>query len=170
MAMERSGRLPGPTTNLGMHRFGAGVAGKEGSAGKIGYQTFTAGALDIVGAGTNNTSRKVKIHAEGGLDVNGSVSVRGEAPFHFQKFSLSGGVIDTGWSAANYTVSIVGFRALNGDIEEFDARDIIQVYAYRSGGTWWLRADFASSGPHETWDVQAMRVVNGLVSATSTFY
>src|SRR5262249_31631336 len=30
---------------------GAGVAGKETNAGKIGYQAFTAGALDIVGAG-----------------------------------------------------------------------------------------------------------------------
>jgi hypothetical protein len=46
--------------------FGAGVAGKEPQAGKIGYQTFTADSLDIVGAGTNNTSRKIRFFAEGG--------------------------------------------------------------------------------------------------------
>ena len=44
-------------------KFGAGLAGQEGSAGRIGYQTFTAGALDIVGAGTG-VPRKVKIWDE----------------------------------------------------------------------------------------------------------
>jgi hypothetical protein len=55
--------------------FGAGVAGKEGSAGKIGYQTFSDG-LDIVGAGpaSGGSGRKVKIWAEGGATFNGSSS------------------------------------------------------------------------------------------------
>lgn len=39
-----------PGTNV-IH-FGFDVAGKQIDAGKIGYQTFTAGALDIIGAGT----------------------------------------------------------------------------------------------------------------------
>ena len=39
--------------------FGYDVAGKEVNAGKIGYQAFTAGFLDIVGAGA--TTRAVKI-------------------------------------------------------------------------------------------------------------
>lgn len=41
--------------------FGAGVAGKQTDAGKIGYGTFTAGALDIVGAGTGGSNRIVKL-------------------------------------------------------------------------------------------------------------
>ncbi len=41
--------------------FGAGVAGKESNAGKIGYATFTPGALDIVGAGTNFNGRTVQL-------------------------------------------------------------------------------------------------------------
>jgi hypothetical protein len=41
--------------------FGAGVVGKEVSAGKIGYQTYTPGALDIVGAGTVWCQPKNKI-------------------------------------------------------------------------------------------------------------
>ncbi len=40
--------------------FGSNVT-KENSAGKIGYQTFTAGALDIVGAGTTGIPRIVKL-------------------------------------------------------------------------------------------------------------
>ena len=54
--------------------FGANVAGKQANAGKIGYQTFTPGALDIVGAGTNTASRKIKFWTEGGatLQISGS--------------------------------------------------------------------------------------------------
>ena len=57
--------------------FGAGVAGKEVSAGKIGYQAFTAGALDIVGAGTTPTSRRVQVYAEGGTTFNGGLGING---------------------------------------------------------------------------------------------
>ena len=39
--------------------FGAGIAGKELNAGKIGYNSFGSGALEIVGAGTNATNRAV---------------------------------------------------------------------------------------------------------------
>jgi cytoskeletal protein CcmA (bactofilin family) len=59
--------------------FGAGVNGKQGDAGKIGYQTWTTGALDIVGAGTANTNRKIKLWAEGGATVAGDVVVAGTA-------------------------------------------------------------------------------------------
>jgi hypothetical protein len=54
--------------------FGAGVSGKEASAGKIGYQTFSADALDIVGAGTTNSNRRIRFYAEGGAIFNGSVT------------------------------------------------------------------------------------------------
>ena len=53
--------------------FGAGVVGKELSAGKVGYEVFTADALDIVGAGTTPTNRKIKVWAEGGATFNGEV-------------------------------------------------------------------------------------------------
>jgi len=39
--------------------FGYDVAGKEANAGKMGYQVFTAGALDIVGAGTGGRTVKI---------------------------------------------------------------------------------------------------------------
>lgn len=61
-------------TNTNVLELGAGVAGKEGSAGKIGYQTFST-ALDIVGAGTTGANRKIKMWAEGGTEFNGRVGI-----------------------------------------------------------------------------------------------
>ncbi|MFN0152377.1 MAG: hypothetical protein ACKVU1_16860 [bacterium] len=55
---------------------GAGLA-KEVNAGKIGYQTFSTDALDIVGAGSNTTNRKVKLYAQGGTTVDGNVTLNG---------------------------------------------------------------------------------------------
>lgn len=52
---------------------GAGVSGKEANAGKIGYQRFSTDALDIVGAGPNAGSRKIRFWAEGGSIFNGLV-------------------------------------------------------------------------------------------------
>lgn len=57
--------------------FGAGVVSKEVNAGKIGYQTFTADALDIVGAGSSTTDRKVKLYAEGGTTLTGPINIAG---------------------------------------------------------------------------------------------
>jgi hypothetical protein len=56
---------------------GAGIAGKDVSAGKIGYSIFTPGALDIVGAGTLGSNRRVKIWGEGGTTFSGPVSATG---------------------------------------------------------------------------------------------
>ena len=69
--------------------FGAGVAGKETNAGKIGYQTFTAGALDIVGAGTLVSNRKVNIFAEGGTTFNGPVGIGILSPASSAKLDIS---------------------------------------------------------------------------------
>jgi hypothetical protein len=59
--------------------FGAGVAGKEASAGKIGYQTWSAapnGALDIVGAGASVGTRKVKLWDN--VEIPGDLTVTGK--------------------------------------------------------------------------------------------
>lgn len=51
--------------------FGYGVVGKDPSAGRIGYQTYSGNALDIVGAGSNNVSRRVRVYSEGGTTIIG---------------------------------------------------------------------------------------------------
>jgi hypothetical protein len=62
--------------------FGYGLAGKETSAGKIGYETFTSDSLDIVGAGTASSNRKIKFWAEGGANFNGNVGIGTTTPQH----------------------------------------------------------------------------------------
>ncbi len=57
--------------------FGAGVAGKEINAGKIGYNSFVADGLSIVGSGTTASNRKVYVFAEGGTTFNGPINVWG---------------------------------------------------------------------------------------------
>jgi hypothetical protein len=52
---------------------------KEQNAGKIGYETFSGDSLDIVGAGTNVSSRKIKFWAEGGATFTGDVTMQGGA-------------------------------------------------------------------------------------------
>jgi hypothetical protein len=46
---------------------------RKANAGKISYQTFTPGALDIVGAGTNGTNRKIKFWNKGGAPIAGEI-------------------------------------------------------------------------------------------------
>lgn len=66
--------------NTSFLEFGAGISGKEGNAGKIAYQLFTADALDIIGAGTDGSNnRKIKFWAEGGSYFNGRIDVAGGA-------------------------------------------------------------------------------------------
>jgi hypothetical protein len=55
--------------------FGAGVAGKEANAGKIGYRAFSTDALDIVGAGTAASGgRLIRFYCENGASFNGQVN------------------------------------------------------------------------------------------------
>ncbi len=57
---------------------GAGLAGKEPNAGKIGYQVFSTSSLDIVGAGTQDNNRKITFWAEGGALFKGNVFTNGD--------------------------------------------------------------------------------------------
>jgi len=73
--------LPNNYNYLGINgknvlEFGRGLS-KEAAAGRIGYQTFSPDALDIVGAGTTSSNRKIKLYAEGGTELTGSLQVNG---------------------------------------------------------------------------------------------
>lgn len=58
-------------------RIGNNTGGQEAAAGTISYRKLTADSLDIVGAGTDGSNRKIKLWAEGGLAVNGSLTASG---------------------------------------------------------------------------------------------
>ena len=93
--------------------FGAGVAGKEVSAGKIGYQTFGSNnALDIVGAGTLGSNRKITFWNEGGAEFRGSVKVNGANTIEFGAGvagkEVSAGKIGYATFGANNALDIVG--------------------------------------------------------------
>lgn len=67
---------------------GVGV-GKEENAGKIAYKKFTDG-LDIVGAGTTGSTRKMTFFNEGGAVFKGKVNVQESATGAFYALSVNG--------------------------------------------------------------------------------
>lgn len=48
---------------------------KAGAAGQIAYRTYSSDGLDIVGAGTADSNRRLRIWAEGGATINGFLGV-----------------------------------------------------------------------------------------------
>jgi hypothetical protein len=90
---------------------GAGMAGKELNAGKIGYQTFTSDALDIIGAGTAQPNRKITFWAEGGALFKGALIANGDiatlANFTVDNNLTVNGIINAGltFRTADYTLS-----------------------------------------------------------------
>jgi outer membrane murein-binding lipoprotein Lpp len=68
--------------------FGRGIT-KEANAGKIGYGSFTADTLDIVGGGTINGSRNVKIWDN--LTVGGNINFTGSLYQNGNLFTSGGG-------------------------------------------------------------------------------
>ncbi len=82
--------------------FGAGLT-KELNAGKIGYATFTVGALDIVGAGTAISNRVIRFWNEGGAIFGGNVGINTTTVAGFA-LSVNGNIrtkevtVETGWA------------------------------------------------------------------------
>jgi hypothetical protein len=155
--------------------FGAGVAGKELNAGKIGYQTFGPGALDIVGAGTNGPTRQIRFWAEGGaqfmggitapsatiptlggnVTVNGSLASGGALTAPSATIpTLNGAVTVTGNLGSSGTVSAptATIPVLNGDITLNGALGVSGSFSAPSatipalGGSVTVGSTLASSG------------------------
>lgn len=62
---------------LNLFEFGAGVAGKEVNAGKVGYNAFGQNALTFVGAGTSSSNRAFYFFGEGGTTFSGPATITG---------------------------------------------------------------------------------------------
>ncbi len=72
--------------------FGFGVAGKDGNAGKIGYQAFSSG-LDIVGAGVVDTQdRRITMWAESGTDFKGPIGFGERTGQHINLYNTFFGI------------------------------------------------------------------------------
>lgn len=96
--------------------FGRGFT-KETSAGQIGYGTHSGGAggsLDIVGAGTTGSNRRISMWAEGGLTLHGPIA--------------NGLVVNTG--------SGLTFQVLDSAFRQYQSNNkgkFFQMFRYDSG-------------------------------------
>ncbi len=68
---------------------------------------------------------------------------------------------NTGYNVSEYEACIVGFRALNGDIQEKEAGDIMRVYMFKNNGKWFIRADFRTHKNNENWYVDVLFISKG---------
>ena len=86
------------------------------------------------------------------------------SPFIFETYTSTGAMnYQTSYDTAEYDASIVGFRALDGDIDEYTTGDIIQVYMSKgSNGDWYVKADFLSHIDNEDWEVDVLFTWRGL--------
>lgn len=83
--------------------FGRGVT-KDGAAGKIGYQTYTTGSLDIVGAGTTSPNRSIKLWDD--VNVSRNLTVSSNATI---TNNLVASNIGIGTSTPSFNLDISGF-------------------------------------------------------------
>ena len=88
-------------------QLGSDVAGREASAGSIGYnaQNATGASLDIYGAGAAVASRKIRLVADGGVQVTGAVNATAVSGFGTIPVGgiimWSGTAIPSGWALCN---------------------------------------------------------------------
>lgn len=108
-------------TSSNIIEFGSGVSGKDGNAGKIGYQAFTTGCLDMVGAGTTSTDRRIRLFDKVGVGQNPDIGI-----FHIGK---TGGddffVLN---NATNVTGQYINQRFLFGPTTGTNRSAYIQAY------------------------------------------
>jgi hypothetical protein len=118
--------------------FGAGIAGKEVSAGKIGYQAFgTFDALDIVGAGTG-ANRKIRFWNEGGAEFRGNVAVGVTDPLYIYKMDIADRIRIRS-SSASSTAGIALNNSNNSVVSAFiGTKDLDLVGLYGSTSGWGL--------------------------------
>lgn len=91
-------------------------------AGHIGYNTFSGDGLDILGAGTTDATRRIRIWNEGGMSMNGYVSI---AAGH----STVGFPLYVGGPLNSYSIYATEYIATKGTITFSDLRvkDVIGV-------------------------------------------
>jgi uncharacterized coiled-coil protein SlyX len=140
--------------------FGAGIAGKEVSAGKIGYKAFgTFDALDIAGAGTSGLNRKIRFWNEGGAEFRGNVGIGIAATNNKLQIGSLGNV---GYSGNDIAIgngnNATGFAQTDAYLQVASSVDIVFLpRAYQGQG----RVGINTYAPRATLDVSDY---NGMVN------
>ena len=141
-----------------------GPVGPQGPAGGLGPNSVTS--VEVA----NNSLTGADITGLSGADfLNGTItsadinSIRpnqiSPVPFQFERFTVAiNGTIATRWSARDWVVTITGFQALNGDIQENGVGDPLFVYPFVRDGRWQIRFDLRSHNTNERWRIWAMAV------------
>lgn len=118
---------------------GAGQTARQVDAGKIRYGVHSGDALDIVGAGTLSTNRKVKLWAEGGTETAGLLKVGGTLTSTNKLTVESNGFLVTGngmIKSGGLTVGQDSTTGYQGVVQ--DGNDLVvngQLAAGGSGGS-----------------------------------
>ena len=130
----------------------ANVQGPPGPAGPL-------GPTGVVGPDSVTTVEVV----DGSINSSDISSIRpnqiSPTPFEFERFTVPfNGTIGTRWSAQDWVVTITGFQALNGDIQENGVGDPLFVYPFVRDGRWQIRYALRSHNTNERWRIWAMAV------------
>lgn len=112
--------------------FGGGLT-KETNAGKMGYEIFTADALDIVGAGITSGNRKIKFWNEGGATFAGAVNLNGTLQANGNPGTNGQVLTSNGTSAPTWENTALSnttrFAATGGNgVNNYDPLNYITVY------------------------------------------
>ncbi|WP_428243419.1 phage tail protein [Gynuella sp.] len=141
----------------------------SGARGQEKQQMILKGGTGKLGVGTGNPTSKLDvagdINTSGKLNTGTGFTIAGHKPFIYKRYKKLGDSVtyNTGKKTSEYIAAIVGFAATNGDINEKGTVDIIRLYPYDVNGVWYIRADFATHGNNETWDVDVLFINKNLV-------
>jgi hypothetical protein len=139
--------------------FGAGVAGKEGNAGKIGYETFTPDALDIIGAGTVGSNRKITFWNEGSAQFRGNVGIGiANANNKLQIGSMGAAGFNGNDLAIGNGTNATGFFQTDSYLQVASSTDIALMPRNNGGG----RVGINTTTPRAALDVVSDVIISGL--------
>ena len=112
----------------------------------------------------NNTNYYMQPHSTSKFNKLDVASLRftnsRDMPIVFKRYSNLGNNVSkkTDFKTSEYNAAVVGMRALDGDISENGAGDIIRAYMYVQNGYWYIRANFLSHINDENWWIDVMFV------------
>lgn len=177
---------------LNLFEFGAGVAGKEVNAGKVGYNAFGQDGLVFVGGGTDASNREVYFFAEGGTTMSGSLNIGGTMqvngnPGTAGQVLSSNGSSDPTWEDMAYTNNTrfavnlstttagAGFMSITSTIYNLNAINITisgntitinKTGLYRINGVIDGGVGYLATPPAWEPEISAALVLSGAVSRT----
>ena len=130
--------------------------------GQLGY---FGGNNNLQLANRFNKGSSITLLDNNNLDLNGNVTVKGKKPFQVRRYGPFKGntSYNTNYSTNDWEAVIGGFRALNGDIQEDDRGNMIQVYTTVKSGKWHVFADFRSHNRNEDWYVWVLFISKSLI-------